>query len=156
MRMGSHRVAWTAGMLMVLAACGKSADDPGAAGPAASGAALEEDALGKRVLPRAVHRVRREALAPSERRVSLFVVPGDASVEVNRQPARRTDGIIELVGKEGDTHEVRVIKGEKRIEKKVTIGASSASPAFLDLNAPPPPGPPKAALKKRRDPIRFD
>ncbi|WP_437915587.1 hypothetical protein WME73_10630 [Sorangium sp. So ce302] len=145
-------------MLMFLAACERPAGDAGAAPPAASGAALEKGAIGERILARPVQRARRMARASGEHRAVLLVVPGDASVTVDGQPARRTDGVVELVGKVGKTWEVRVFKGEKHIDKTVTLEKSGASPAFLDLNAPapPPPGARRAATPKQRDPDRFD
>ncbi|WP_437499291.1 hypothetical protein [Sorangium sp. So ce1099] len=96
-------------------------------------------------------------LASGERRVALFVVPGDASVEVGGQPARRTNGVIELVGKKGDRREIRIFKGAKRTEERtVIIGETEASPSFLDLNAPPPPGPRKAVKEEAWEPLMFN
>lgn len=76
----------------------------------------------------------RPLLGQDERRVALVVLPGDASVEVDGQPVRRRNGVIDLVGKLGDTHRVRVFKGSKTTaEKSVMIQESGAIPARLDL-----------------------
>jgi len=88
-----------------------------------------------------------------EVRVALFVLPGDASVEVDNKPVRRRDGVIELVGKVGDKRRVRVFKGSKTTEEKVvTIQDTGTSPALVNLNEPPPPG---AKVKKPRGPAVF-
>ncbi|WP_437293120.1 hypothetical protein [Sorangium sp. So ce426] len=149
-------VAWTGGMLMGLTAC-ESIDHRSAAGRAASSTALgdagpRESSMFHTTATRSQHR----PLASDERRVALVVVPGDASVEVDGQPARRTNGIIELVGKKGDSRKVRVFKGAKRMEEKtVLIGDADSSPMFLDLNAPPPPVARKAEKKAQWEPIRV-
>src|SRR4030095_9400244 len=71
------------------------------------------------------------------RRVKLIVLPGDATVEVNGNPVRRRDGIIELLGKVDETRRIRVSKDKQSIEQDVTIQESGASPPLLDLNAHP-------------------
>jgi serine/threonine-protein kinase len=72
-------------------------------------------------------------LGPGERRVALFVVPGDALVEVDGQPAYRRDGVIELTGKVGDVRRVRVWKGAKITEEAVKIQETQPSPPLVDL-----------------------
>jgi serine/threonine-protein kinase len=85
--------------------------------------------------------------------VTLVVLPGDASVEVDGQPVRRRNGVIELVGKVGDVHRVRVFKGAKSTEEKaVTIPAAGTLPGLLDLNAPLPPA---ARGKPAGRPVHF-
>ncbi|WP_437721673.1 hypothetical protein [Sorangium sp. So ce861] len=75
------------------------------------------------------------ALGPDERRVPLLVVPGDALVEVDGQPAYRRDGAIELTGKVGEVRLVRVWKGAKKpLEKRVMIQEIQPSPPLVDLN----------------------
>jgi hypothetical protein len=92
-------------------------------------------------------------LAPGERRVALFVVPGDASVEVDGQIVARRNGVVDLVGKVGDVRRVRVLKGEKSTEEKVvTIQNTEASPALLDLNEPGS----RAAGGPLKGPVRFN
>lgn len=131
-----------------LVACGQPVSGAPGGGPEASGAAPEVSAAGK-VAARPVMPV----LGPEERRVALFVVPGDALVEVDGQPAMRRDGAIDLIGKVGDVRRVRVWKGAKTTEEKtVTIQDTTASPSLVDLNEAPPP---KAAAKGPKKPTRF-
>jgi WD40 repeat protein/serine/threonine protein kinase len=78
-------------------------------------------------------------LAPDERRAALFVLPGDASVEVDGQLVQRWNGVVELVGKVGDVRRVSAFKGSKSIQERlVTIQESGASPSLIDLNEPSP------------------
>jgi hypothetical protein len=72
-------------------------------------------------------------LGPTARRVSLIVLPGDASVEVNRFTADRRNGVIDLTGKVGDVRRVRVFKGTLQMQRYVTIEDGYASPPVLDL-----------------------
>lgn len=72
-------------------------------------------------------------LAPDEVRVALLVIPGDAAVEVDKVPVRRRDGMIELVGKVGDEHRVRVFLGATSSDEKVVkIEAAGTSPPLID------------------------
>lgn len=74
-------------------------------------------------------------LGPDERRVAVFVVPGDALVEVDGQTLERRDGVIELVGRIGETRRVRAWKGDKSTETKiVAIEDTGANPSFMDVN----------------------
>src|SRR5690242_20093187 len=82
--------------------------------------------------------LRLKDLGATARRVSIIVLPGDAAVEVDGVGARRRDGVIELVGNLGELHRLRIFKGLQAIEKDVKIEEAGASPAFVDLNAPPP------------------
>ncbi len=80
-------------------------------------------------------RLKAARLGPDERRVMVFVLPGDASVEVDGRPAFRRNGVIELVGKVGDVRKLRVFKGPRSTEEKtITIGEAGATPALVDLN----------------------
>jgi len=73
-------------------------------------------------------------LAADERRVPVFVVPGDALVEVDGQRVERRDGVVELVGKVGDVFRLRAWKGEKSSDtKEITIGEAGANPAIVDV-----------------------
>jgi hypothetical protein len=85
--------------------------------------------------------------------VALFVVPGDASVEVDGQLVARRNGVVDLVGKVGDVRRVRVFKDAKSTEEKVvTIQNTEASPPLLDLNEPAP----RAAGGPLKSPVRFN
>ena len=151
----SRVAAWAALLSMFLFACAERAADP-AAVPAASGAALGEDKLpvpGRRAVPQG----KLKGLGPDEQRVAIFVLPGDASVEVDGKPVQRRDGVIELVGKVGDQHRLRVFKGTKTEEKVVTLQEGRAVPSRVDLDEPAPGvarGKAPSAVKPRK--YRFD
>ncbi|WP_437626129.1 hypothetical protein [Sorangium sp. So ce1151] len=124
--------AFVAAAAMCVVACERLPSGGGA--PAASSAA-------KGTAPRAAARPGMAVLGPDERRVALLVVPGDALVEVDGQPAYRRDGAIDLTGKVGAVRRVRVWKGTKTTEEKaVTIQETGPSPPLVDLNEPPLPG----------------
>lgn len=74
-------------------------------------------------------------LGAGERRVKLLVLPADAAVEVDGVPARRRDGVIELSGKVGQTHRVRLSRDAQHAETTVTLMDAGASPPSLDLAA---------------------
>ncbi|WP_437525296.1 hypothetical protein WME79_37975 [Sorangium sp. So ce726] len=131
---------------MCVVACERLPSGAGGGAPAASSAA-------KGAAPRAAARPGMAVLGPDERRVPLLVVPGDALVEVDGQPAYRRDGAIDLTGKVGDVRRVRVWKGVKAApEKEVTIQETRPSPPLVDLNEAPPARPAAKAPKK---PARF-
>lgn len=72
-------------------------------------------------------------LGENELRVSLLVLPGDALVEVDKVPALRRNGMVELVGNVGDEHRVEVfLDAATKIEKIVKIEATGVSPALID------------------------
>jgi hypothetical protein len=74
-------------------------------------------------------------LGADEVRVALLVIPGDVVVEVDKVPVRRRNGLIELMGKVGDEHRVRVLLGATPSEEKVVkIEATGTSPALIDAN----------------------
>lgn len=98
------------------------------AASAAAGNALE-------VKTRKTVRQSERLLGPDERRVAVFVVPGDALVEVDGQRVERRDGVVELVGKLGAVQRLRAWKGDKSSEtKEITITESGANPSFVDVN----------------------
>ncbi|WP_437977958.1 hypothetical protein WMF11_15075 [Sorangium sp. So ce295] len=131
---------------MCLVACGLQPSGTGGGGePSASSAP-------KGAAPRAAARPGMAVLGPDERRVPLLVVPGDALVEVDGQPAYRRDGAIDLTGKVGEVRRVRVWKGAKAaLEKDVTIHESQPSPPLVDFNEVPPAKP----VAKPKRPARF-
>ncbi|WP_437930594.1 hypothetical protein WMF37_15630 [Sorangium sp. So ce291] len=143
---GASVVAVVAAAAMYLVACERPPSDAGGGAPAVPSAA-------KLAAPRVAARPGMAVLGPDERRVALLVVPGDALVEVDGQPAYRRDGAIDLTGKVGDVRRVRVWKGAKAApEKAVTIEETQPSPPLLDLNEVPPP---KPAAKAPKKPARF-
>jgi eukaryotic-like serine/threonine-protein kinase len=148
-RLRDHGVGgFIAAAAMGLIACGQPPPDAGGDKPAVSGTAMPVSTG-----PRAAARPEMAVLGPGERRVALIVVPGDALVEVDGQPAYRRDGVIDLTGKVGDVRRVRVWKGAKSTEEKaVTIHETQPSPALVDLNEAPPP---KPAAKGPKKPASF-
>jgi hypothetical protein len=71
---------------------------------------------------------------PTLRRVTVFVLPGDAIVEVNRRPTFRRNGVIDFVGKVGTTARVRVTKGQHQHAWDVRIEDQGANPQILNMN----------------------
>lgn len=92
-------------------------------------------------------------LGHDERRVAVFVVPGDAVVEVDGQIVDRRDGVVELIGKVGEIHRVRASLGGKSTETKVVIDDAGANPSFVDVNEEKPKSKTATATKK---PATFD
>lgn len=83
-------------------------------------------------------RVEQPQLAADQVRVPLFVLPGDALVEVDGVQVRRRQGTIELVGKVGEEHRVRVRASSETMqadEKIVRIEANGTVPALIDVRS---------------------
>lgn len=116
----------------LLGGCGPGASASGRDGGAA---ADDEPALPERKEAPPVPSL--AALGPDGRRVTVLVLPGDASVEVDGVSARRRDGVIELVGKVGEVRRLRVFKGTQQMERDVTLQEAGASPPALDLSTRP-------------------
>jgi WD40 repeat protein len=76
-----------------------------------------------------------EELGPTARRVKVIVLPGDAEVALDGVPILRRDGVVELLGKLGETRKLRVQRGAQYAEQDVTITDGGASPALIDLMA---------------------
>ncbi len=90
-----------------------------------------------RQTPNEVTRKEQPTLADDEVRVPLFVLPGDAMVEVDDAVVRRRNGTVELVGKIGAERRVRVFSGTTRTEEMIVkIESTGASPASIDARAP--------------------
>ncbi|MDC0676550.1 hypothetical protein [Sorangium atrum] len=117
-------------LLSALGACGQPGVEEGGAEPAASAGEIAVETRAAAAARPAAHR-----LGAGERRVKLLVLPADAVVEVDSVPVRRRDGVIELSGKVGQTHRVRVSRGAQHGETTVTLTDAGASPPSLDLAA---------------------
>ena len=90
--------------------------------------------LRARTTPNVSTRKEQPALADDEVRVPLFVLPGDALVEVDDVVVRRRNGTVELVGKVGTERRVRVYSGATRTEEKIVkIEATGTSPESIDV-----------------------
>ncbi|WP_438031096.1 hypothetical protein [Sorangium sp. So ce233] len=116
--------------LSALGACGQPGVEEGGAEPATSAGEIAVETRAPATARPAAHR-----LGAGERRVKLLVLPADAVVEVDGVPMRRRDGVIELSGKVGQTHRVRVSRGAQHGETTVTLTDAGASPPSLDLAA---------------------
>ncbi|AGP37793.1 hypothetical protein SCE1572_26940 [Sorangium cellulosum So0157-2] len=117
-------------LLSVLGACGQPGVEEGGAEPATSAGEIAVETRAPAAPRPAVRR-----LGAGERRVKLLVLPADAVVEVDGVPVRRRDGVIELSGRVGQTHRVRVSRGALHGETAVTLADAGASPPSLDLAA---------------------
>jgi len=76
--------------------------------------------------------------APGARRVDVFVLPGDALVEVDGKPARRRDGVIEVLldpDEEKHLQATAGASGARVHDKSATLRAGASGPLLLDLNA---------------------
>lgn len=70
----------------------------------------------------------------------LVVWPSSAEVEMDGIAIHRRDVFVELWGKQGEKRKVRVIDGNWSNEVDVTLDASGAKPAVIDLEATRPKG----------------
>jgi serine/threonine-protein kinase len=114
-------------------ACSNPAEDGEDVATALSIAAAIEEHVG--VTSKSLPRLKAAPLGSGERRVMVFVVPGDASVEVDGRPVFRRSGVVEIVGRVGDVHKLRVFKGARSTEEKsVTIQEAGVTPNLVDLN----------------------
>jgi WD40 repeat protein len=87
-----------------------------------------------------------------ERRVSVFVLPGDATVESDGNALRRRDGVIDVLIKAGDARTLKAIRGrtETKVPEKAVTLQEAAKPAVVDLNDRPPPAKGAGAGKPAR------
>lgn len=67
-------------------------------------------------------------------RNKVIVLPTDAEVAVDGVSVSRRQGVIEFVGKSGETRRLFVQRGAKQRTFEVKIGADGASPNQIDLN----------------------
>lgn len=150
-------MAGTLGLL--LGACAEASVDTEEPKPISTKVVQEEEsALGLGAT--GTGRVEKPALGAEQRRVTLTVLPGDATVEVDGQLAKRRNGVIELMGRVGETRKLRVSSSllsakEQRIQgREVVIRETGASPSLIDLNDAPAQGP--AGGSEKQIPFPFD
>ncbi|WP_437680945.1 protein kinase domain-containing protein [Sorangium sp. So ce131] len=76
----------------------------------------------------------------ASRRVKLVVMPSGVSAEVDGAPARVQDGILDIVGRIGSVHTVRLFRGKDDVQGEVVITESGALPPKMELapSRPPP------------------
>jgi serine/threonine-protein kinase len=83
-----------------------------------------------------------EAPAPadtSRRRVKVVVLPIDAQVEIEEEPAKLSkDGLLEITGSLGSVHRVHVHKGKLETTVDVSVTETGALPPKIELTATPP------------------
>lgn len=121
-------------ILVTCIGCGSAGETK--AGGDAPAAAVSAASVRSRSTSKESTRVERPQLAEDQIRVPLFVVPGDAIVEVDDVVVRRRNGTIELVGKVGEERRVRVFSGmTQTYEKNVRIEAAGTSPSTIDVRA---------------------
>ena len=75
----------------------------------------------------------------------LAIVPSDASVEVDGVAAPSEGGVVEIVGKPGSVHRVRVFKGKLETSANVSLTEQGALPAKVTLATPTSKGRPAPA-----------
>jgi hypothetical protein len=132
-------------------ACGSAGEDAAKQTPSVA-ASARENAFD--VKSRKSFRQSERPLGPDERRVVVFVVPGDALVEIDGQRVTRRSGVVELVGKVGEVHRLRAWKGDKSTEtKEITIAESGANPSFVDVYEVKPTA---KNMKSKPQAARFD
>ncbi|KYF87290.1 hypothetical protein BE17_26915 [Sorangium cellulosum] len=88
----------------------------------------------------------RSAAALQHRRVSLAIVPEDALVEVDGEPARVQDGAVRISGLLGSGHRVRIARGKRELVRDVFVTEAGAVPPRLEL--PGTGGPATPAAKR--------
>jgi hypothetical protein len=116
----------------LLVACEAPEPAPSSSVPPSSGNDLVAMASKKKRRQPTLH-----DLGEKGRRVKVVVLPGDASVEIDGFAARRRNGVVEITGRVGEVHRLRIFKGTEQLERDVTIGEASASPALVDLAVRP-------------------
>jgi serine/threonine-protein kinase len=73
--------------------------------------------------------------AEATRRVSLGIVPANALVEVDGKSAVVAAGAVELAGKLGSVHRVRVFRGNDEVTREVSVTEEGAVPRSVELVA---------------------
>lgn len=140
-------------LIPCFAACADSERDGDETATGLSIAADNDEHAG--TATKSLPRLKSALLAPGERRVTVLVVPGDASVEIDGRPVFRRNGLVEIVGRVGDGHKIRVFKGTRSTEEKnVAIVESGVTPALVDLNEALPVE--AAPVTKKNKPLVFD
>jgi hypothetical protein len=78
-----------------------------------------------------------------ERWVNVIVLPGDARAEVDGEPVRRRDGVMEVRLKPGAEKVLKVTRGAMATrvdERPATIQEAAGKPVVVDLNDKTAPG----------------
>jgi hypothetical protein len=123
------------GILVVgmLCGCGSKNASQNAGGPQAAASAASGTNGRKRSNTDPSTAIAQRQLGDGEMRLALLVFPGDTIVEIDKAPAMRRNGMIELVGRVGDERRIEVfLDAATKIEKIVKIEATGVSPALID------------------------
>ncbi len=127
--------------LVAIAFAVRRPNEPNNARPAASSsAAIESTLVVSAPPPQKSADPPREPVKTSAEpvRVRLVVLPGDASVEVDGRAVRAIDGVVEIIGKLGSVHRVRLTKGTSSTEGDVSITETGALPAKIEIGKAAP------------------
>ena len=74
------------------------------------------------------------APVPQERTVKLVVItPDDATVEVDGQPVKVRNGVVEITGPLGSVHKVKLVAGKDEAEEDVVVTEIGAQPPKVTL-----------------------
>ncbi len=69
------------------------------------------------------------------KRVRVVILPSDAKVEVEGEPAKLRDGILEIEGKPGSVFRVRAFKGKDETIADVVVTEAGALPPKIEVKA---------------------
>ena len=70
---------------------------------------------------------------PEPKRVKVVILPSNAKVEVEGEPAEVKDGLLELEGKPGKVFKVRAFQGISETEAEVVVTESGALPPKIEV-----------------------
>ncbi|HHH30141.1 MAG TPA: serine/threonine protein kinase [Polyangiaceae bacterium] len=70
---------------------------------------------------------------PEPKRVKVVILPSNAKVEVEGEPAEVKDGLLELEGKPGKVFKVRAYQGISETEAEVVVTESGALPPKIEV-----------------------
>lgn len=129
MKLGSIAMA----ALFVMGGCASSSNTKQSEATDASGSHASAASIRKRTNADPSTSTPQKKLGEGEVRMAVLVLPGDAMVDVDKVPARRRNGMIELVGKVGDERRVEVFWGANvKIEHVLKIEVPGGSLPLID------------------------
>jgi len=79
------------------------------------------------------------------KRFNLVVVPADAKVEIDGQPAKSEKGIVQIKGTLGTVLSVKIIKGKQDYTTDVAITETGLLPPKVEILPPGAPRPSSSA-----------
>jgi serine/threonine-protein kinase len=69
------------------------------------------------------------------KRVRVVILPADASIEIEGEPAKAKDGVLDIEGTLGSVHRVRVFKGPGETIADVVVTETGALPPKIEVKA---------------------